>query len=147
MFNFKLQTILDVRKTFEDEILSDFTEQQKAVRKEEAHLLSIKDKISGLIDILRNIQGKTVSVFDISMNTAGIKNYRVQEDIQKQRVDEAIKILNIKKEALLEAIKKRKAIETLKTKHYEKYQSEVNLIEQAANDEMSIVRHIRKEER
>jgi flagellar FliJ protein len=147
MFNFKLQTILDVRKTLEDEVLFEFSEQQKEVQKEEVHLLSIRQKITVLIDVLRNIQGKTVSVFDISMNTAGIKYFRVQEDAQKQRVDEAIKLMNIKKEALLEAMKKRKAIEIIKTKHYEKYQFDANLLERTANDEMSIVRHIRREER
>lgn len=147
MFNFKLQTILNVRKTFEDEILYEFSEQQKEVLKEEANLLSIKEKIEELIDVLRNIQGKTVSVSDISMNTAGIKYFRVQEDLQKQRVVEAITLMNLKKDALLEAMKKRKALEIIRTKHYEKYKFDADLLERTSNDEMSIVRHIRREER
>jgi len=146
MFKFKLQTILDVRKTMEEKVLYEFSEQQRDLEKEKEHLHSIQKQIAAIIDVLRNIQGKTVNIYEISMNTTGIKNYRVSEDIQKQRVQEATILLETKREALQEAMKKRKAMEIIKTKYYEKYLFDANLLERTANDEMTIVRHRRREE-
>ena len=146
MFKFKLQTILDVRKTIEDQVLSEFSEQQKTLERENERLLSIQEQLTALVDALRNIQGKTVNIFEISLNSTGIKNCRIKEELQKQRVQEATMLLETKREALLEAMKKRKAMEIIKTKHYEKFLFKANLLEQTANDERTIVSHQRREE-
>ena len=47
MFNFKLQTILDVRKTLEDKVLQEFSEQQKELQRENEHLKSIQQAKDG----------------------------------------------------------------------------------------------------
>ena len=52
----------------------------------------------------------------------------------------------MKKEALFDAIKKRKSMEILKTRQYDQHQSDLNLIERTAIDEMVLVRHNRKKE-
>ncbi|TSA47807.1 MAG: hypothetical protein D4R56_01540, partial [Deltaproteobacteria bacterium] len=57
MFKFKLQTILDVRKTLEDKTLQEFTEQQKELQRENEKLQSIQRQKMTLIDELRNVQG------------------------------------------------------------------------------------------
>ena len=95
--------------------------------------------------MLRNIQGKTVNVTDIAMNTENIKKYQKSEALQKEQVKEATKKVEEKREALFEAIKKRKTLENLKSKHFELHQSETNLLERTAIDEMAIVRHNRRE--
>jgi flagellar protein FliJ len=146
MFNFKLQSILNVRKTQEDKLLQEFSEKQKELHKEKEHLESIQRQKMLLIDNLRNVQGKTVNVAEIVMNTDGIKRYQKSETLQKEQVGEATKRVDEKKEALFEAIKKRKTMETLKTKQLDRYQTEANLLERTAIDEMAIVRHNRREQ-
>lgn len=145
MFNFKLQSVLNVRITQEDRLLQEFSEKQKELRKEHEHLKSIQQEKMLLVDELRNVQGKTVNVSEITMNTDGIKRYQKFEALQKEQVREATKKVEEKRDALFEAIKKRKSLENLKSKHFELHQSEANLLERTAIDEMAIVRHNRRE--
>jgi len=146
MFRFRLQSVLDVRKILEDKVLLDFSEHQKVLKKEKERLLNIRQQKRDLIDELRDIQGKTVNVSEISSQSLSIQQCQKSEDLQTQRVREASDRADQKKEELLEAAKKRKAMEILKTHTFEKYLSENNLHERAAIDEMAIVRHKRGEE-
>lgn len=146
MFNFKLQTILDVRKTLEDKVLQEFSQQQKELQRENAQLRSIQRQKMALIDELRNVQGKTVNVSEIIMNAEYIKRCLKNEALQKEQVKETARIADIKREAMFDAIKKRKSMEILKTRQYNQHQSDLNLLERTAIDEMAIVRHNRKKE-
>lgn len=146
MFNFKLQTILDVRKTLEDKVLREFSEQQKELQRENERLQSIQRQKMALIDELRNVQGKKVNVSELTMNTEYIQQCLNREALQKEQVKEAARIVDIKKEALFDAIKKRKSMEILKTKQYNQHQSDLNLLERTAIDEMALVRYNRKKE-
>jgi len=146
MFSFRLQSILDVRKTQEEKLLQEFSEKQMELLKEDNHLKSIQQEKKLLITELKNTQGKTVNVNDIAMNTDCIQRCQKNENLQKEQVKEAQKNMDEKKVALLEAMKKRKAMETLKTKQLELHLSESNLLERTTIDEMTIVRHNRREQ-
>jgi len=146
MFNFKLQTILDVRKTLEDIVLQEFSQQQKELQRENEQLQSIQRQKIALIDELRNVKGKTVNISAITMNAEYIKQCLKSEDLQKEQVKEAERMTDVKKEALFDAIKKRKSMETLKTRQSNQHQSDVNLLERTAIDEMVLVRHNRNKE-
>lgn len=146
MFNFKLQTILDVRKTLEDKVLQEFSQQQKELQRENERLQSIQRQKMALIDELRNVQGKTVNVYEITMNAEYIKHSLKSEALQKEQVKETERITDIKREALFDAVKKRKSMEILKTRQYNQHQSDLNLLERTAIDEMVIVHHNRKKE-
>ena len=146
MFSFRLQTILDVRKAIEDKVLYEFSEQQKELHKETDHLQSIQQQKLSLIDRLRKMKGTTLNISEITMNSAGIKRCQKIETIQKERVKEAAKKVEMKREILLEATKKRKAMEILKTRQYEKHQSDTNLLERTEIEEMVIVRHNRRKQ-
>lgn len=146
MFNFRLQTILDVRKILEEKFLHEFSQQQRESQKEHIRLQTIQQKKNALIDELRNVQGKTVKVSEITINVEHIKQYMKREAVQQEQVTEAERLTKIKKEALFDAIEKRKSMETLKTRHYDQHLSDMNLIERTTIDEMAIVRHNRKKE-
>jgi flagellar export protein FliJ len=146
MFNFELQTILNVRKTLEDKVLQEFSQQQRELQRENELLQSIKQLKRSLIDELRNVQGKTVNVTEITTNAEYIQGYLKSEELQKEQVSKAIRMADIKKEALFDAIKKRKSMEILKTKQFNQHQSALNLLERKAIDEMALVRHNRKKE-
>jgi flagellar FliJ protein len=144
MFRFKLQTILDVRKTMEDKVLSELSQVRRELQKEKEVFESIRLKKKELINTFRDLKGKNVVIGDIAMHSENIKRCQKEEFVQKERVREAKLKVNIKKEELLEATKKRKAMEILKTKQFEEYQSELNILERSAIDEMAIVRHNRR---
>jgi flagellar export protein FliJ len=147
MFKFNLQTILDVRKTLEDQSLNDFAQKQKELQRENDQLQLIQQQKRSLINDLRNVQGKTVNVSEIKLNMEFLKECSKKESGQKEHVSEAERMLKIKKEALLEAIQKRKSMEILKAKQYDLHQFNLNLIERTAIDEMALVRHNRKKDK
>jgi flagellar export protein FliJ len=146
MFNFKLQTILDVRKTLEDKVLQEFSQQQKELQKENEQLQSIQLQKTALIDELRNVKGKTVNISEITAKAEYTRQCMKGEELQKEQVKEAARMTDIKKEALFDAIKKRKSMEILKTRQHNQHQSDLNLLERTAIDEMALVRHNRKKE-
>lgn len=146
MFNFKLQTVLDVRKTMEEKSLQEFAEQQRELQRENEQLLSIQRQKGELIDELRKAKGKKVKISEIVMNAEYTRHCMKREVLQKEQIIKAEKIVDVKKEALFDAIKKRKSMEILKTKQCSRYQSDLNLAERTAVDEMAIVRYNRKKE-
>jgi flagellar export protein FliJ len=146
MFNFKLKTILDVRRTLEEKVLQEFSQQQRELQRENERLQSIQRQRIALIAELRNVQGKTVNISEIKTNAEYIKQCLKSEALQQEQVKEAARMTDIKKEDLFDAIKKRKCIEILQTRQYNKHQYDLNLIERTAIDEMVLIRHNRKKE-
>lgn len=145
MFNFRLQTVLNVRKTFEDKVLTEFSEQQKELEREKVALKKIVEHKHRLINTFREMQGKSVNIYEIVLRSSNIKQCQKNEVLQKERVQDAGQKVDKKREELLEATQKRKIMENLKSKEFEKYKSNEMLLERIAIDEMAIVRHNRKE--
>jgi flagellar FliJ protein len=146
MFHFKLQSVLDVRKTLEEKVFREFTQLLTELQKENERLQSIQQQKMTLIDELRNVQGKTVNVSEIRMNAEFVKQCLKSETLQQEQVREAERIAEMKKEALYDAVKKRKSMETLKNKQHHQYRYDLSLIDRTAIDEMGIVRYNRKNE-
>ena len=146
MFNFKMQTILDVRKTVEDKVISEFSVQQKELQKEKDNLQVIQQQKDELIDSLRNMQDKKVNVSDITVRSSSIKRYQKDEALQKEKIQDVIKKVDQKRDELMEATKKKKVMEICKTKQYDQYQSDARMLERKAVDEMVILRHNRRKQ-
>ena len=146
MFNFRMQTVLDVRKTLEDKIISEFSEQQKELQHETESLQIIQQQKAEQIDSLRNIKDKKVPVSEIVMRSARIKKCQGEEATQKETVQNVKKKVDKKRVELLEATKKKKAMEICKTKHLEKYQAEERILERKAIDELVISGHNRRKQ-
>jgi flagellar export protein FliJ len=72
--------------------------------------------------------------------------YRKQEEIQREQVKEAVKRVDLKREALFEAMKQRKSMEKVKSRRFEQHLAETDLLERTAIDEMVIVRHNRRKQ-
>jgi flagellar protein FliJ len=141
MFNFKMQTILDVRKTLEDKVISEFSEQQRELQKEKENLQALRHQKEELIDSLRKMQDKKVNVSEIVMKSTGIERYQKDEARQQEKVQDVTKKVDQKRDELLEAAMKRKVMETFKTKQFDQYQSDARMLERKTVDEMVILRY------
>ncbi|MFH1081200.1 MAG: flagellar export protein FliJ [Pseudomonadota bacterium] len=146
MFNFRMQTVLDVRKTLEDKIISEFSGHQKELQHETESLRIIQQQKAALIDSLRNIKDKKVPVSEIVMKSAHINTCQEEETIQTDTVRTLKKKLDKKRDELLEATKKKKAMEICKTQHFEKYQAEERILERMAIDELVIAEYNRRKQ-
>jgi flagellar export protein FliJ len=146
MFNFRMQTILDVRKTLEEKIIFEFSERQKELRQETETLQLLQQQKAELIDTLRNIQDQKVPIIEIAMQSAMIKRRRKEEELQKETVRNVTNRVDKKRDELLEARKKKKAMEIYKTRHFEKYQAEERIHERTTIDELVVTGHNRRAE-
>jgi len=146
MFHFRMQTVLDVRKTLEDKIISEFSEHQKQLQHETDSLHAIQQQKTEMIDSLRSIKDKKVSVSEIVMRTALIKKCQEEEAVQTETVRNLKIQADKKRDELLEAATKKKAMEICKTRHFEKYQAEERILERTAIDELVITEHNRRKQ-
>jgi flagellar FliJ protein len=146
MFNFRMQTILDVRKTLEEKIIFEFSERQKELQQETETLQLLQQQKAELIDALRNIQDQKIPVIEIAMQSAMIKRHRKEEELQKEAVRNVTNRVDKKRDELLEASKKKKAMEIYKTRHLEKYQAEERILERTTIDELVVTGHNRRTE-
>jgi flagellar FliJ protein len=146
LFKFKLQTILNLRKTLEEKVLLEFSDEQKRLGRENDRLQTIRSNKMALTDELRDIKGKVINISEITLNADGIVLYRKQEEIQREQVKEAVKRVDLKREALFEAMKQRKSMEKVKSRRFEQHLAETDLLERTAIDEMVIVRHNRRKQ-
>lgn len=144
MFNFRFQNVLDVRKIYEEKALAEFAAQQQELQKEQEALKKIEEQKLKLINDIRDMQGKSLNIFEIVLGSSNFKQCRKRESEQKERIAEEKKKTDRKREELLEASKKRKMMEKLRSNDFEKFSALSNLLEQAAIDEMAIVRHKRR---
>ncbi|MBN1380278.1 MAG: flagellar export protein FliJ [Deltaproteobacteria bacterium] len=140
-----MQTILDVKKTFEDKALTEFSEQQKEFEHEKETLKKIKEQKIKLINSFRELKGQSTNIYEIILRSSNIKQCQKNEALQKERVQSAGVKVDQKREALLEATQKRKMMEILKSKAFEKFKANEIRLERTAIDEMAIVRHNRRE--
>lgn len=147
MFHFKMQTVLDVRKTLEDKVCSEFSEYQKDLRHETECLQRIQHQKSELIDSLRNIKDKTVPVSEIHIRSARINQYHLEEAVQQETVQNLKAKVDKKREELLEASKNKKAMEICKTKHFEKFQAGQRVFERTEMDELVIAEQNRRKQK
>lgn len=126
-------------------MLQEFAAKQRDLCQERDRLATIQKEKNFLIDELKNVQGKTVAVTEILMSTERIKRCSKMEAFQEEQVKESEKRVEDKKSDLFAAVKKRKMLENLKSKQFEMHQSQENLSERTAIDEMAITRFNRRE--
>ena len=130
----------------EEKAIAQLSEQQRALQKEKEAFQAIRLQKQELIDALRQIQGRRVTVLEIMMNAADIQQCRESELMQQERLRDAKTKVDARRRELIEAVKQRKSMERLKTRHWEEYRSNADMLERAATDEMGIVRHSRRKE-
>jgi len=144
MFNFRMQTVLDVRKTLEDKIITEFSEHQKELQRETVSLHTIQQQKNELIDSIRNITDKKVSVSEIVLRSDHVKKYQEEEAVQKESLRNLKIKVDEKRDELLVATRGKKAMEICKTRHFEKYQAEGRILERTVIDELVIAEHNRR---
>jgi flagellar export protein FliJ len=147
MFTFGLQTVLDCRKTIEEKILVEFSEQKRRLEREKEALGKLGKERSLLIVQLKKKQETVLSAADIALYVSCIKKLQEEEEAQQALIREVTIGLEIKREELLEAVKKAKMMETLKSQQSQEYETGIMELERKASDEMAILRFGRRSQK
>lgn len=141
-FNFKLQKLLDIRVSKEEESKRAFREAQLQKSKTEEKLKGLKDNYSKYNVINKN---ETLVQQKIKKNYLNALNINIDET--SKELENKVFILEEKRVDLKKKQIDRKTVEILKEKKLENFIKEQDRIEQINNDEFALYSYIRNAER
>lgn len=144
-FIYRMQNILNIKYKLEDQAKTEFMLANQVLREEEEKLQTLKDRKHGYEETVRQLLRQHLEVDRIKENQEAI--VRMEEFIvmQKERVEEATRQVEIKAARLTELMQERKAQEKLKEKAFENFLQEENAKESKEIDELVSFTYGRKQ--
>lgn len=134
-FNFRLQSVLNIKLRLEEQQKLAFAAARKRLDEEEEKLELLKERKAGYEEEGRKLREKSLCVQDILDNEESI--VRIKEYIRDQefRVAEATEALEEERRKLEEAMKERKTYEKLREQAFDEFMAEEKHTEAVENDE------------
>jgi len=139
-FVFSLQKVLEYRQRLEEQAIRAFAEAQAQLMHEQAVLHKLLIEREECLRRSHRRQHLSVELLAVEQTYLSALEDRIEQ--QRQRVAEAEKVLEEKRQALIEAQRERKTLERLREKQYEEWRQEWLRTEQKALDELANVRAV-----
>lgn len=145
MFRFRLESVLNYRRTIEENLLKELSELRRQLSLEEDRLKMMIFEKDRHINDLGSLQkgGVTLQIEDIKLYFSYLNGLEIkiknQADIIKKCQDRVDKKLA----EVVDAMKNRKILEVIKERGYREYTREINLKEQRLLDEIAVNRFTR----
>jgi len=139
-FVFSLQKVLEYRQRLEEQAIRAFAEAQAQLMHEQAVLHKLLIEREECLRRSNRRQHLSVELLAVEQTYLSALEERIEQ--QRQRVAEAEKVLEEKRQALIEAQRERKTLERLREKQYEEWRQEWLRTEQKALDELANVRAV-----
>jgi len=138
MYKFNLETVWNQRKSVAEGLQKELADFKKKLADERRLLAVFKKAKKAASKELQREKMKSITVFEIRLYVNFIEQLSGDIEKQEEKVSDAKKICDEKRENLIEAMKNRKAIEKLKEKGFKQYQHEVAKKEQVFLNEVAI---------
>ena len=138
MYKFSLEPVLKYRKLLEEDIQKDFAVLKRQLLDEKVRLSNfeqVRDRFSGE---LQQKQVKSISVSDILLYTDYLQEVSKEIEKQSEKILEAEKRVDQKREELVGAMKNRKIIDRLREKGLKTHVQEVSKKEQDLMNEVAV---------
>jgi flagellar FliJ protein len=139
-FEFSLQKVLDYRRRREEQAIRAFAQAQAQLLHEQAVLHRLLVEREECLRRSHRRQRLTMELLDVEQTYLTTLERRIEA--QRERVAEVEKVLEERRQALIEARRERKALERLREKHYEQWRQETLRTEQKALDELATMRAV-----
>ena len=140
MFVFKLQSVLEHRKTREEMALCEFSDATVKLNADRMTMTALTEKEALLVAQWRELARRPARAPDFSLYAEYIK--RIQRSLRDQSaiIIAAEEVVERKRVALLAIVKERKILETLKEKQRQAYESWIAGRERKTMDEIAILK-------
>lgn len=135
-FNFKFQSILDLKTRLEDQKKSKYGEANEELKRQKDKLNVLFEERNYQFELMRNKGKKGLTPKELITYNNYIERLKRSIEIQNVVVENARKAAEKARLELVEAAKQRKMFETLKEKKLEEYWEEYYKKEQLALDEI-----------
>jgi flagellar FliJ protein len=144
MYKFPLEPVLKHRSFIVENLQKELAILEKILSGEKRKLRSYKKAKYEFLSELQKKEEEGVTISEIVLYSSFIE--RLSTDIveQRERIVEAVKKVNQKRDDLVEALKKMKVLEKLKEKEGKAYRQEVLKKEQHFLDEVATNRFTRR---
>lgn len=142
-FNFKMQTLLRLRKMKEDAALREVSLVQEELNKlfELLKLLNIES--TALEEELRDKQKGSIPIHEFHNHFLYIQSIKIKMLEQQDAILHTQNLLEKKRQNVEIAMQNKKVIEKLKDKQYDRWQEDLKKLEVKLLDELATIRHIR----
>lgn len=145
MFTFKFQSVLDARKTKEEQVLAEFIEQTRALGREEEKLVGMGLEKERLLQCLREEKDRLLRPGDVELRLAYVQTWNRKIALQRSLIQKLSQDLEHKRRNLMDVVKDRKILENLKERHLKEHRIQQSWLERITTDETAVLRHERKE--
>lgn len=135
-FNFKFQSILDLKVRLEDQKKAKYGEANEELKKQKDKLNVLYDEREHQFDIMRDRGKQGLTPKELIVYNNYMERLKRSIEIQKVVVDKSQKAVEKARLELVEAAKQRKMFETLKEKKLEEYWEDYYKKEQSQLDEI-----------
>ena len=140
MYKFSLGSVLNHRINLEEYHQKELSILQASLMDEQKKYEDLESKREKYLRELDSKQIESITASESMLYTMFLAKLSSQLDIQKKKIIEKEKQVELKREELIVAMKNRKALENLKEKGLEKYNRLVMKKEQEFMNEMASVR-------
>lgn len=135
-FIYKMQNILNVKYKLEDQAKTEYMLANRALQEEEGRLKELIDRRIAYEEQGRRLLSGSIDVDLVNENRRAIESMKHFIILQRQRVEEAKRHVEMKGKILSKLMQERKAQEKLKEKAFEAFVKEENAKESKEIDEL-----------
>lgn len=134
-FTFRLQSVLNLKKSLENQQKNIFAAQRRTLDEEEEKLNNLCERLSEYEEEGRKLREDVLNIQDLLDNEVYIVRVKEFISLQKEEVRKASEKLEEERLKLVEMIKERKMYERLREKAFEEFVNEEKHSEAVSNDE------------
>ncbi len=145
MFRFRLESVLNYRRTIEENLLKELSELRRHLSLEEDRLKMMIFEKGRHINELGSLQkgGVTLQIEDIKLYFSYLNGLELKIKNQGDIIKKCQERVDKKLAEVVDAMKNRKILEVIKERGYREYTREINLKEQRLLDEIAVNRFTR----
>ncbi len=145
MFRFRLESVLNYRRTIEENLLKELSELRRHLSLEEDRLKMMIFEKGRHINDLGSLQkgGVTLQIEDIKLYFSYLNGLELKIKKQGDVIKKCQERVDKKLAEVVDAMKNRKILEVIKERGYREYTREINLKEQRLLDEIAVNRFTR----
>lgn len=145
MFRFRLESVLNYRRTIEENLLKELSELRRQLSLEEDRLKMMIFEKDRHINDLGSLQkgGVTLQIEDIKLYFSYLNGLELKIKNQGDIIKKCQERVDKKLAEVVDAMKNRKILEVIKERGYREYTREINLKEQRLLDEIAVNRFTR----
>lgn len=141
-FNFRLQTLLDLKLRLEDNLKNELGKAIKNLEEQKELLCRQENKLDEQISHAREEASKGITVAKLREYNMYMSFLKQQIQMSEENVKNARKTADKYRERLARALQERRALEKLKERKYEEFLKEQLKHEQVLNDEITSYKFI-----